>query len=226
MIARKARRFACVLLLLITALTGGCHVVNWLIAALAPPEPVPAVYEPPRNKVVLVFVDDLLHNLDYEPVKSDLTEKLNKLLLKNKIAGEVISYEELQQLIFSTPGFNRLAVSEVGQRLGAEIVLYVQIDGFALKDDEASPLWNGRFKTTVRMVDVKTGRLWPLDRQEGYPVPELELPAKTDSSPNYGATLANQLARKMAERIGQLFYEHGKPIQPRPSWRDEEEAEG
>jgi len=190
----------------------GCMpAVGWLVNTFAPPKKIDALYKPPAGKTMLVFVDDLINPVSYEPIKGELTAQLNSVLEANKVSGRTVRYEDLLSLMASTPGFNRLSVSEVGQKLGADIVLYVKIDRFSLKENEATPLWQGTLATTVRMVEVQKGRLWPDDRPEGYPVRPAETTPQTHPSPTYGEVLSKILAIQMADRIGKLFYDHSIP---------------
>lgn len=187
----------------------GCGpVIGWCVNAFAPPQKVDALYKPPSGKKILVFVDDMLNPVCYEPIKAELTQLLNRRLIANKVAAEVVPYQDMLTLVAATLQFNRLAVTEVGQRLGADIVLYVKIDRFSLKDNEMVPLWQGRLHATVRMVDVEFGRLWPEDRLEGYPVRPVVPPAETSPLSRYGEVLSKKLANQMADRIAKLFYDH------------------
>jgi len=190
-------------------LMAGCGpFIGWTANVFARPQKVEAVYEPPKGKTFLVFVDDMLNPVTYEPIKGELAEMLSRQLIDNKIAAKTIPYSKLLTLAAATPEFNRLSVSEVGEKLGADIVLYVMVDRFSLKDNEATPLWKGRLSTTVRLVAVGIDRLWPTDRPEGYPVEPVEMPPETHPSPTYGEVLSKKLAEKMADRIAKLFYKH------------------
>ena len=202
------RNVGLLLLLPLAATLCGCPLMAWTAAQFTPPKKVPAKYKPPKNKTFLVFVDDYYHLVEYEPLKADLTNQLNRQLREHKIAGEVIEYDKLLDLIENTPHFDNLSTAEVGRRLRADIVLYVLIDRFSLKESEANPLWQGKLGTTVRLVDVRKGRLWPTDRLSGYPVPTVELPPASSDSPSFDAQLSRILAWRMADRIAKLFYEH------------------
>jgi len=196
-------------------LTGCGAMIGWSANVFAPPKKVPPVYTPPAEKKILVFVDDILSPVNYEPVKGQLTEQLNHHLIEHDIANQTVAYEDLLKLIAATPNFNELAVIEVGQKLGADLVLYIHMDEFSLKDQEVSPLWRGYMETTIRVVDVREGRLWPVDRPAGYPVDPVEIPAGTQPASDYGEQLAQKVAETMAQRIAQLFYEHelrGSPV--------------
>jgi len=202
------RAVACLLLGSAVLLTSCGPFIGWTVNAFAPPQKVDATYEPPKDKTFLVFVDDMVHPVFYEPVKGELAEKLNRQLVDKGVAAKTIPYSKVLALASATPGFNRLSVSEVGEKLGADIVLYVIVDKFSLKDNEATPLWQGRLSTTVRLVAVGIDRLWPEDRLEGYPVEPLEMSPETHPSPTYGEVLSKKLAEKMADRIAKLFYDH------------------
>ena len=190
---------------------GGCAAFSWFVAQFAPPQEVKAEFKLPKDKKVLVFVDDMLHEVNYAPIKGDLTEKLNSQLAEHKIAANTIPYEQVQDLA-ARGDFNRLAVKEVGEKLGADVVIYVDIERFSLKENEASPLWRGELAGSVRVVDVKVGRLWPTDREK-YPVPAVETPPTENASKTYGAELSRLLAEKLADRIAKLFYDHKVPVQ-------------
>ncbi len=187
----------------------GCAVLHYVGMLTEPSKKVDAEYKPPADRKVLVFVDDIRMPVSYEQIKTDLTDRLNVQLLENKIAGKVIPSEMLQNYIAMTPKFNQLSVAEVGKELGADLVLYVEITRFSLRDSDQTPIWQGRLATSVRWVDVKTAkRLWPSDRIDGYDVPLMELPTEENVSAAYGAEIAKQLAEGMSAQIAWFFYDH------------------
>lgn len=216
MIPRRTRLAGRAVLVVLAATTlGGCTLFNWFAAQFAPPKKVKAIYEPPaEEKVYLVFVDDLLHPVTYEPFKRMLTEKLGEALVEQDIAMQVVDYERLLDLMAAESDFNSMPISVVGERLGADVVLYVQVTDFQLKDNDVSPLWRGRFDASLRVVDVVDGRLWPRDRPQGYPMERVETPQTEHPSPTYGAELARKMAELAADRIAKLFYDHKVPARP------------
>ncbi|MGA2266088.1 MAG: hypothetical protein ABSH10_06615 [Phycisphaerae bacterium] len=196
--------------------TGCQQGLGWLAANLSPPEKVKALYKPPEGKKILVFVDDVLNPVTYEPIKGELTEQINEKLVMHKIAASTVPYDRLTQLRSETPNFDRLSVAEVGQKLNVDLVLYVHIDKFSLRD-ETNLLWQGRIQTTVRLVDVIAGRLWPQDQPEGYSLPAVELPPVDNSSGGYEVQVAKDLASQMADHIAEVFYDHTQPVALQPS---------
>ena len=203
----------------------GCQpMIGWMVNAFAPPQKIDAVYTPPEGKAIAVFVDDIKSPDRYEPIKRELTERLNEQLIEHNIAINVASYDDMLRLMAATPEFNKLAISEVGQKLGAEMVLYVHVDRFSLRDSAASPLWRGRLQTTIHIVDVLEGRIWPDDRLE-YPVKPVTTPGTTDMSPTYETRLVKIMAIQMADRIAKLFYDHEVSAQEAAQMEQEDQEE-
>jgi len=190
-----------------------CAVPAWLAAQFAPPRKVPPEFEPPKGKVMLVLADDNVDPVGSQTVKTDLTRMLNELLVTRGVAGKTVSYDRLADLALATPGFSDVPSGVVGRKLGADLVLYVLIDEFRLQDEAAAQLWRGRLRATVRLIDVNKGRLWPMDRPAGFPVPAVETPTTTDSSPDYAEQLTRTLAGMLADKIANLFREHEVPYE-------------
>ena len=209
---RPARLLWIAVLLSSCFLAAGCmQFAGWFVNAFAPPQKVKAIYKLPVGKKVLVFVEDLTSPVNYEPIKAKLTESLNRRLIEHKVAGSVVPYENLLTLMTATPNFNELHINEVGQKLEANLVLYVRVDSFSLKE-QASPLWHGRLASTVKVVDVKEGRLWPKDRPEGYPVKMVEIPVSRPVE-DYQEQLSDALADRMSDQIAKLFYAYQVSVQ-------------
>jgi len=196
----------------------GCQMISYALMRLEPPKKVDAQYKPPAGKKVLVFVDDVAHPVNYEPIKRELAEQLGSQLVEHKLAASTIPYERVMGMMAADTKFNDVSINgvvEIGRKLGADLVLYVEIKGFKLKEDERSPLWEGRLETAVRWVDCSAAksdeaRLWPKDMpaSSGFEVKAVTAPVKEDPSLAYGQELAKDLAEKMAVRIGRLFYDY------------------
>jgi hypothetical protein len=190
---------------------GGCAVFEYVVAQFAPPKTVKAEYDPPKGKTVLVFVEDDGTLLSYEPIKEELTERVGKEIVAQGICAKTVPYQKLMGLVSQEPNFKRIWIGEVGQRLGADLVLYVVVNHFSLKETEVSSLWRGELKTTVKLVDSKTGLLWPKDRTSGFPLSVIERPSSQSVSQAYALELTRALAEKMSVKVARLFYEHKVP---------------
>jgi len=207
----------CAALLAALAAAGlsACSMIAWPVEAFAPPRKVAAKFKLPPGKKVLVFVDDVLQPVGYEPIKSDLTARLNDELLKNHVAGATIPYRLLSDMITARRDFNTLSIGEVGRELGADIVLHVRIDRFTLRDEAAAAVWHGQLQVSVRLVDVENGwadhslaRMWPKDSLAGHLMSAIDTPASVETSPTHGEELSRTLAASAADQIAKLFYDH------------------
>ena len=119
-------------------------------------------------------------------------------------------------LITTARRSDELSNAEIARRLEADLVLYVLVNRFALKDSEAGSLWQGQMQVTVRLVDAQGQLLWPADRFGGYMTPMVTLPPVDEPSPQYAAQVCKALAEKMADRIAKLFYDHKVPLDQPP----------
>ncbi|HPS53692.1 MAG TPA: hypothetical protein PLK08_09080 [Phycisphaerae bacterium] len=189
---------------------GGCAAVGWF-ASLFPTADLPAQYEIPKDQSVLVLVEDPKNIVTYSPIKYELARSVNKLLEEHKACSELISPDSVLHLKSSCTEFSQLSTAEIGKKLDADLVLYIQITTFQLKDSPYDPVWNGKMGATVRVISVNDGRLWPKDTLGGYPVDDVVRDRHMDTSDNYTEKLSADMAEELAQNIGELFYPHPAP---------------
>ncbi|KKL77934.1 hypothetical protein LCGC14_2029910 [marine sediment metagenome] len=193
-----------------------------MIELLFPKSREPAEFKLPAGKTVLVFPDDMLRPVSYPPVKRALAERICKTLKDKKLVANAVPYDSLIDLQHNEANFNRMAVASVGRRLGADLVIYINIGEFSLKDSPVGTLWSGRFAAKVRVVDVRKGRIWP-DESAGYPVRIVE-PMTDNSSESFGALLSLKLAGRLADEVSGLFHtryvDRHRPKDTEPRWEE------
>jgi len=187
--------------------TGGCAIGNWLAAMTLPPPKDPALFEIPEGKTVLVLPDDPFSRVAYEPFRQDLATEINRLLVENEVTKAAIPFQDLADLEVRTNNLDGLSSGEIRRKLGADIVIYVPITQWALKDDPASTIWHGRTNMLVRVIDVDEGLLWPRDRRDGWPIEPVEIPTG-ETSAGYATTMSRKLALAAAKRVAEMFYDH------------------
>ena len=209
MIKRKTNllRAASLTGLAVTAILAftGCQLIFALAEKLFPKEKVPPSFVLPANRTVLVFPDDIKCPLVYPPAKRTLAEKADKLLIEHSMAAKTIPYDKLIDLRNAEPEFNLMSIPKIGRRLGADLVIYVSIEEFSLKDNPIDTLWRGRLTGKVKVVDVLKGRIWP-DESSGFSIKIVE-PITDNPSRDYGSQLARKLAERIAEEAIGLFHE-------------------
>jgi len=100
-----------------------------------------------------------------------------------------------------------MSIPDVGRTLGADLVLYVDITRLQLKENDLSPLWQGKMECMVKVVDATKGVLWPKDRADGYPVACADARPSENLSESYGIQVAERMSNRMALTIAQMFLE-------------------
>ncbi len=218
MIRSIRSQLLCVILLGVSLVCGGCTGLGWLAYVFIPPPKVEPLFEIPQGKTLLVFVDAGPTDSEYQSIVAELTKRLNTQLEANEIVEKTIPYSKLVNLSASDPDFGDLYINQVGLKVGADIVLYVLVEKFQLRGQQMAPLWEGLFETSIRVVDVTEGRLWPTDRRGGYPLAKVRTPMESEMSPAHRVKLARRLADKMADKIAKCFYKHEDTEDDAPSW--------
>jgi hypothetical protein len=215
----RTSRFLSVVVMASLMMLCGCQGIAYIAASLAPPKKVKPIKELPKDKTILVYIESE-YPLSYEPIKDMLTNELNKELLAHKIAGAVVSRDRLLD-VMATITDSTVSKQEIGQKLHADLVLCVSVEDFAVRENENTPLWAGKMKVNVKVIDVrKVKKFWPLDQME-YPVRLVELPEVDNDSSTYGNIVAKALAIKTADRIAKLFYEYEVPDNPGGDHKDD-----
>jgi hypothetical protein len=185
---------------------GGCALMGYLASVMMPPKHIPATFKLTPKGKVLVLVDDLGKPVRYEQIKRLLTENTNRLLLDNKAAETVVSYEDIFRLTARRQDFNRLGISNIARQLGAKQVIYVYLNEFSLKENPNMSPWKGRLSVLVRVVDVDGETKWPIDHPTGHQLNADDTPSEFNSSPAHGQKIASDLADDVALKIARLFY--------------------
>lgn len=192
-------------------LLGGCGLGAWILTATTPEPIEEAVYELPENKAILVLVDDPKSLLIDTEVKRDLTEELNTHLTEQSQTEKTIPYRKLMYVKNAHPDFNQFSVAKIGKLAGADLVICVMVEAFSLGDDDTQQVIRGRFETTVKVISVEKGKLWPRDEIGGYKAKAIDTGQQSPDDLNAKRQmqkLARTMSLEMADNIAKLFYKH------------------
>jgi len=161
---------------------------------------------------VLIFVDDFTNRVDIPSAKSDLTDQLAQELLRHESAKKIIPYATLQRIQQSDPSFPKLSCREIGERVGAEQVLWVRVENYVVMEEVYESSSAAHITTTIKVIDAKEKkdrrkvRLWP-GSIEGFPV-TASLTGSDVLRLKTRPAISKELTGKLAEDIAKLFYEH------------------
>lgn len=198
---------AAFLLALVPAM-GGCNVAAAVYTVVHGPEKTDAKYELDETKSTVVFVDDMTNVLPSRSLRSDISAAVEKDLLDRGLVKDMIDHRAVMSVTNKDRYGKPMSVSDVGKAVGADVVIYVQITGFALSADgvSASPVGSARMK----VIDVKEQkRLWPAVEAEGDMRVQMRqgqgIAPTTITEQN---VMFQKLATEFGKGISQAFYEH------------------
>jgi hypothetical protein len=100
-----------------------------------------------------------------------------------------------------------MSIATVGRKLGADYVMYINIEQFTLKESAGDTIWHANLEGRLRVVDVQTGkRVWP-EESAGHPF-KTGMPTMENASPTFAGELTKALCAKTATEICYLFHPH------------------
>jgi hypothetical protein len=114
----------------------------------------------------LVLVDDPLGQMDVVGMDMWLAEAISANLLEMQAHEDVVPAELAQRLKRVDADYPYLSVREVGERVGAEQVIYVLVTRCRLQDVADSDVFRGQMTAQVKVIDAlaRPGdqvRIWP-----------------------------------------------------------------
>lgn len=190
----------------------GCNMaVPALYVAQGPPKR-PAMFTLPADRKVVVFIDDRQNIINRLQLRAMLGDDVANELRRMKLVSEVVSGRELIAYVRKVEtSTKRVSIEELGDAVNAEVVVYVEMDGFALSPDGATP--KPVASAFVKVVDVKAKeRLFPPlgGDPKGHPV-QSELDTQMPDAFRTSAQrrrMEDMLEKKLADDIAKLFYEY------------------
>jgi hypothetical protein len=210
---RTTARLAFLASLAAVALLGaGCNFITPALWIAQGPPKKPAEYTLPKDKKLVVFVDDRHNVVSRLQLRSAMADDVSEYIRKEGLVKEVLSGRELisyaRRVETST---KRVSIEDLGAAVSADVVLYIEMDVFTLSPDGAMP--RPTAEAHVKVVDVKgKERLFPPPGADpkGYPV---SAQIDTYSFDAYRTSASRRaiedaLAKKFADQIAKTFYEY------------------
>jgi hypothetical protein len=201
------------------ALLAGCNIIGAAYVIAHGPEKVPAVYTLPREKSAVIAVDDRASILPQRSLREVIGSTAEKEILSRGLVKDMIASHNATAVMARERYGSPLTVDEIGQAVGADVVIYVVIDKFLLSEDGQTfmPVAQGRMK----VIDSKSGtRLTPMENGpiDFHPF-SVNLPTQSSNvpkNPTEQLEALQDLASLTGVAISQLFYDAEK-INTEPS---------
>lgn len=188
-----------------------CNLVGPVAAIVHGPEKIQAQYTLEKNRAAVVFVDDRGNRMPRRSLRLTTAQEAEKLILKKGVVTDVISGQSALAASAADRGGRLLSIAEIGRAVGAQQVIYVSVEAFALSTDGST--YDPVATLRVKVIDaVNDKRLWPEDRA-GYEL-NVRVPVRARAMPEGGAARAraeDDLAAQAGQAVAELFYKHEKP---------------
>lgn len=188
----------------------------WL--GLGQQQQVPAQFTLTRGPLA-IFVDDPDGLLSVPEASTALIEELANLFARNNINHQVVPAERVARLIYSRPATNSWSIRKVGEELGAQQVLYIQVRQFRLRQQPRDPIFQGQWTVAIKVISTERKhnvRLWP-KRPEGQQV-KVTTPMHPPQGSGYEVKLARRMAKMLARKIAFYFYKHPLRAEQQSAW--------
>lgn len=203
---RFFKRCTAALLACSVCLAAGCGLASVAADRAGVDTAVKATYVPNNKDSMLVLVESFGLTLD-SPIESEhMTLMLNRTLADNKIAP-MIDEQALERLRDAdSQAYRQMTIADIGRKLGARQVLYVNITRAEIEKPPGSGQMRGHMEALVKIVDCESADTrWPTDSPSEFVqitthwIPQS--PKQTDDD------LRAQMSDQMAEDIGKLFHD-------------------
>lgn len=197
---------AACLALAVAATLAGCNIAGPAFYFLHGPEKIPRLYELDKERPTVIFIDDRAMNIQRTPTRERIAAAAERSLLDNGALVRVIDSRSAAAIVTNEPRGELMAISEIGRAVGAEVVIYVTPDVFALSTDGQT--FEPIARLRVKVLDaVSDARLWP-ETREGHLL-SVSASRKQGGNPS-GAAEIREAEDKFADLVGlrlaQMFY--------------------
>lgn len=208
------KRLIAMILVLAGAGAAGCNIVGPAAAVLAGPPTTDAMFELDEKLSYVIVVDDLKSRVPRRSLREEIAKSAEETLLSEGtvpegklISGRVALRVSATEDEFGTP----LSVAELGQRVGADAVIYVAMERWTLSRDGGT--LSPSVAASVKIIDAKENRrIWPPAGASGYRL--LMEPQMKVNSADLPKELAQRsqteqaVAKQFGVALAQMFYEH------------------
>ena len=188
-------------------LVAGC---NYLLPAsyiIEGPPKAPAAFELPSKRTV-VIVDDKINRMPRVALRVGIGDSVGTHLLENNVVPETITTRDAVALIRRMDTASKpISIQRICESLGAEQVVYVEIDEFNLSGgrEEGGP----EAVALVKVLDIANGsRLWPTAGSEAVQSFLQDINPSLITTSAGRREVEDKLAEKLGEDIAKLFYAH------------------
>jgi hypothetical protein len=188
----------------------GCNIVAPIAYLVGGPPKTPALYELDRRRPTVVFIDDRASVVPRRALRASIGQEAESTMIEQGVVDQesMISASATLRLAMAERYGEPRSIDSVGEEVGAEVVVYVEMVSWSLRGDGVTFAPTAR--VSVKVLDVANDvRLWP--QTIGGHVMTVQLPQTASQGPTNRVernTIEEGLARLVGLRIARLFYTH------------------
>ncbi|MFQ5425196.1 MAG: hypothetical protein ACE5F9_14620 [Phycisphaerae bacterium] len=188
--------------------SGGCFKAMSAWAAIAGGNWIEPEYKL-TDGPLLILVDDLNNQISEPGPVRKLHKTLSDIFLEYDVNKRVIPLDSWKELRQSDKDYDKLAVRQIGEKLGAEQILYLDVVRFTLYGEPGADIFKGQFTVRVKVLSTRQQRdvrLWP--RQESGKRVVVSMPPEPNDGDRSASVVAKELSEKLGHEVAKLFYGH------------------
>ncbi len=193
------------------ALLTSCNIVAPIVGVSAGRGKQEALYTLKPKLPTIVFVDDRASKLGRASLRVAIGEIAGRELLRNELVVDVINSQGAIAFARTEPADKPFTIEEIGESVGAQQIVYVEINGFGLSVDGVTLRPTASAWVRVVEVGVTPARVWPLDADAYQVTAELRERGESGISDASRRELQDKLAAELGDAIAKVFYEHANP---------------
>ena len=201
-------RMASLVLLAIAPLATGCFKVAAAWANITHGDWIEPQFT--LTKAPLLILIDDRNSLVTEPIAMrELHKTISENFLAFKVNEMVVPFDEWRRLAQNDRSYHKYSIRQIGEKLGAEQVLYINVERFTIHSEVGAPIFKGEFTVRVKVLSTdrkKDIRLWP--SEEAGKRMSSNTPATSADSEISANKVATELAVKLGKDISKMFYGH------------------
>ncbi|MCG8405234.1 MAG: hypothetical protein MI923_08565 [Phycisphaerales bacterium] len=161
------------------------------------------------EKPLLILIDDPNSLITQPKAIRELHLTISTNFTEWDVNHRIIPLREVQRLEQSERNFGKMSIREIGEKLGADQVLYIRVYRFTLEGEPGAPLFKGAFDVRVKVVSTERTaevRLWP--REQAGRLVQVSTDPTSMGGDKSATEIASELGIRLGRRIAAFFYEH------------------
>jgi len=206
---RAARWTLSVCLIICAGMSTGCVQLASLWANISGGDWIDPEYKLGKGPLLLLLDDPNEDQLSDPRVYEEVHRIISANFLQYDVNKRVIPYEDWTRMRQSESKYGKLSVREIGEKLGAEQILYMRIVRFVLQPEPGAAVFQGEFTVNVKVLSTEGKRdirLWPKD-ESGRRVTVSTQPETADGD-RTASDVSQDLAVKLGKEVAKLFFGH------------------